>query len=638
MEEAVALSPARRRLPAAARRHLSEERPLRIGPRHLRRRAEPRSRQRPRRPQFGADPDRARPPAGRRPPARRAAEQRAGRRCRPRLCARRPSRPGDRDARGRRAPRRPRLPRIRQNLALAYAIAGDWRRARAIAAQDLSAGRARPAPAAMGGLRPARFRRRPRSPACSACRRPRIRASRSASRSRRPPTTPRSPSPRRPSAPKRRTPRSRRPRRSIPKSPTPQPAPVRAGAGAGPDRRRGARRGAAGLGADRSGLSAPRRRPAARRGRAGGRAGARSAGARARSRAGPGPICRRRPLARRAAGAADPRRGRRAAHAAARLPPRRAAGRARLGQPVVVQLGAFSNEGNAERAWVAAERDYGLDDYRPLTTTFSIEGPHPAPRLGLGLRLDRRRPAPVRRDPRPRRRLLRPRPGRRRLDPLGGALRRSAPARRLTFQASDPRVPSGGRLAGQGQPPFPCLAPPRRGSAGRGRPCAPRRPSRPARGSPSARDRRPASPSISTPRFIGPGCMTIAFGAARVQPRAGQAVARVIIARACRELLLHPLALDAQHHHHVGARDALVHVGEERQVRASSGSRVGGPTSRTSAPSKGSARRFEPATRLCTNVAADRDLEPFDPAEPPPDGRARRARPGSDARRCRRRR
>ncbi len=31
-------------------------------------------------------------------------------------------------------------PRVRQNLALSYALAGDWRRARAIAAQDLSAG------------------------------------------------------------------------------------------------------------------------------------------------------------------------------------------------------------------------------------------------------------------------------------------------------------------------------------------------------------------------------------------------------------------------------------------------------------------------------------------------------------------
>ena len=43
-------------------------------------------------------------------------------------------------------------------------------------------------------------------------------------------------------------------------------------------------------------------------------------------------------------------------------------------QPVVVQLGAFSNEANAERAWVEAERAYGLDEYRPQTTTFDWQG------------------------------------------------------------------------------------------------------------------------------------------------------------------------------------------------------------------------------------------------------------------------
>jgi len=47
---------------------------------------------------------------------------------------------------------------------------------------------------------------------------------------------------------------------------------------------------------------------------------------------------------------------------------------ARGNQPVVVQLGAFSNEGNAERAWVQAHRDYALGDYRPLTTTFEHGG------------------------------------------------------------------------------------------------------------------------------------------------------------------------------------------------------------------------------------------------------------------------
>lgn len=47
---------------------------------------------------------------------------------------------------------------------------------------------------------------------------------------------------------------------------------------------------------------------------------------------------------------------------------------ARGNQPVVVQLGAFSVEANAERAWVQHARDYDLDDYRPLTTTFSHNG------------------------------------------------------------------------------------------------------------------------------------------------------------------------------------------------------------------------------------------------------------------------
>lgn len=42
--------------------------------------------------------------------------------------------------------------------------------------------------------------------------------------------------------------------------------------------------------------------------------------------------------------------------------------------PVVVQIGAFSNEGNAERAWVQAERRFALHSHRPLTTTISLNG------------------------------------------------------------------------------------------------------------------------------------------------------------------------------------------------------------------------------------------------------------------------
>jgi Flp pilus assembly protein TadD len=42
--------------------------------------------------------------------------------------------------------------------------------------------------------------------------------------------------------------------------------------------------------------------------------------------------------------------------------------------PVVVQLGAFSNEANAERAWQQASARYGLAGRRPLTTTFAFGG------------------------------------------------------------------------------------------------------------------------------------------------------------------------------------------------------------------------------------------------------------------------
>jgi Flp pilus assembly protein TadD len=42
--------------------------------------------------------------------------------------------------------------------------------------------------------------------------------------------------------------------------------------------------------------------------------------------------------------------------------------------PVVVQLGAFSNERNAERAWLQASARYGLEGRRPLTTTIDMNG------------------------------------------------------------------------------------------------------------------------------------------------------------------------------------------------------------------------------------------------------------------------
>jgi len=42
--------------------------------------------------------------------------------------------------------------------------------------------------------------------------------------------------------------------------------------------------------------------------------------------------------------------------------------------PIVVQIGAFSNEANAERAWVEASAAYGLEGRQPLTTTIEING------------------------------------------------------------------------------------------------------------------------------------------------------------------------------------------------------------------------------------------------------------------------
>jgi Flp pilus assembly protein TadD len=42
--------------------------------------------------------------------------------------------------------------------------------------------------------------------------------------------------------------------------------------------------------------------------------------------------------------------------------------------PIVVQLGAFSNEANAERAWLRASSRYGLGSRAPLTTTIAVNG------------------------------------------------------------------------------------------------------------------------------------------------------------------------------------------------------------------------------------------------------------------------
>lgn len=58
-----------------------------------------------------------------------------------------------------------------------------------------------------------------------------------------------------------------------------------------------------------------------------------------------------------------------------RQAPRPVAAQVRRGNSrYVVQLGSFSIEANAERAWVDAARRFGLDDHQPLTTTFDHQG------------------------------------------------------------------------------------------------------------------------------------------------------------------------------------------------------------------------------------------------------------------------
>jgi len=125
----------------------------------------------------------------------------------------------------------------------------------------------------------------------------------------------------------------------------------------------------------------------------------------------------------------------------------------------VVQLGAFSNEGNAERA------------------------------------------APVRHDPLAGRHLLRAAECGRFVDPLGRPLRAGTQPRRLSRVL---KVPSG-RAVGRPRPTAFFIVRGVPGSAGRGRPCGPRRHVRPAEESPSARDRPPVRRQSPRRGSLAPG-------------------------------------------------------------------------------------------------------------------------------------
>ena len=69
------------------------------------------------------------------------------------------------------------------------------------------------------------------------------------------------------------------------------------------------------------------------------------------------------------------------------------------------------------------------------------------------------------------------------------------------------------------------------------------------------------STAISTPRFIGPGCITSACGA---EPRGAlgrEAEPRRVLAQARHERLVHPLLLHPQEVQHVEVGDHVVEVG-----------------------------------------------------------------------------
>lgn len=296
-------------------------------------------------------------------------------------------------------------PRTRQNLALAYAFAGDWRRARTIAAQDISpadidarmaqwAVLARPggAPDQVASLlnvtpgqdsgQPAHLALAPSAPEAVAANidaapapapvetyaaaapapapvapRAKFAPARAAAPVPRAPVEVAAADPRPAEAPAFWVPPETYQEEAVAEGPAPQPAPrprrIRVAAAPAPDQPEAI----PAVSSDEDvapdanvvpAFEAPARRAAASR-----RAVA--------PRAATAP--RRAAFIRAAATAPLPRP----------ILPRRAAIRSG-NAPVVVQLGAFSNEANAERAWVAAARRYGLNGRRPLTTTFAING------------------------------------------------------------------------------------------------------------------------------------------------------------------------------------------------------------------------------------------------------------------------
>ena len=72
------------------------------------------------------------------------------------------------------------------------------------------------------------------------------------------------------------------------------------------------------------------------------------------------------------------------------------------------------------------------------------------------------------------------------------------------------------------------------------------------------------SSSISTPRFIGPGCSTTASAAARCRRVSAEPVVDVVVVERRDQAFFHAFALQAQHHHRIDAIERGVEILRDR--------------------------------------------------------------------------
>ena len=139
---------------------------------------------------------------------------------------------------------------------------------------------------------------------------------------------------------------------------------------------------------------------------------------------------------------------------------------------------------------------------------------------------------------------------------------------------------------------------PLRPPADRARPCARRRRWPPVRGSPSSGPSA-TSDAISTPRFIGPGCMMMTSGLARFTRSAVMPNTVKYSRSDGKNAPLHPFLLNAQHHDDVGVRDRFVHRRRDADAQ---------PLDAAAAPSSAArtARRRRPAWSAAARSIAAR--------------------------------